>query len=64
SAFKLPDNLGKFTFRSNVVNGMIQVVVDETITAPVIPASYYPAVKEFYNQVIQKENEQVVLKKI
>ncbi|WP_299603077.1 transglutaminase domain-containing protein [uncultured Aquimarina sp.] len=64
SAFKLPDNLGKFSFRSNVVNGIIQVVVDETITAPVIPANYYPAIKEFYNQVIQKENEQIVLKKI
>ena len=64
SAFKLPDNMGKFSFRSNVANGIIQVVVDETITAPVIPANYYPAIKEFYNQVIQKENEQVVLKKI
>lgn len=64
SGFKLPDNLGKFSFRSNVVNGVIQVMVDETITAPVIPANYYPAIKEFYNQVIQKENEQIVLKKI
>ncbi|WP_378182399.1 transglutaminase [Aquimarina sp. SS2-1] len=64
AALKLPNNMGKFTFRSNVANGVIQVVVDETITAPVIPASYYPAIKEFYNQVIQKENEQVVLKKI
>ncbi|WP_299431726.1 DUF3857 domain-containing protein [uncultured Aquimarina sp.] len=64
SAFKLPDNMGKFSFRSNVTNGVIQVVVDETITASMIPANYYPAIKEFYNQVIQKENEQVVLKKI
>ncbi|WP_378182402.1 DUF3857 domain-containing protein [Aquimarina sp. SS2-1] len=64
TALKLPNNMGKFIFRSNVTNGVIQVVVDETITAPVIPASYYQAVKEFYNQVIQKENEQVVLKKI
>ncbi|MBW1294311.1 DUF3857 and transglutaminase domain-containing protein [Aquimarina litoralis] len=64
SAFKLPDNMGMFTFRSNVSNGVIQIMVDETITAPVVPANYYPAVKEFYNQVIQKENEQIVLKKI
>ncbi|AXT51196.1 DUF3857 domain-containing protein [Aquimarina sp. BL5] len=64
SAFKLPDDMGKFSFRSIVSNGIIQVVVDETITSPVIPADYYPAIKEFYNQIIQKENEQVVLKKI
>ncbi|WP_299255757.1 transglutaminase [uncultured Aquimarina sp.] len=64
SAFKLPEDMGQFSFRSNVSNGVIQVVVDETIKSPVIPADYYPAIKEFYNQVILKENEQVVLKKI
>ncbi|WP_108802014.1 DUF3857 domain-containing protein [Aquimarina sp. Aq107] len=64
SAFKLPDNMGKFVFRSNVSNGVIQVLVDETVTSPVIPANYYPTIKEFYNQVIKKENEQVVLKRI
>ncbi len=63
-AFKLPEDMGVFTYRSNVTNGMVQVVVNETINAPIIPAKYYQALKEFYNQVIKKENEQVVLKKI
>ncbi len=63
-AFKLPENMGKFSFRSNIANGTIQIVVDETINAPVITADYYPVLKQFYNQLIEKENEQVVLKKI
>ncbi|MDY8136498.1 transglutaminase [Aquimarina sp. 2201CG5-10] len=63
-AFKLPDNLGVFSYRSTVVNGMVQIVVNETINAPIITSDYYGALKEFYNQLIEKENEQVVLKKI
>lgn len=63
-AFKLPDNLGFFKFRSMVSNGTIQVSVNETINASVIPSNYYAALKEFYNQVIQKEEEQIVLKKV
>ena len=63
-AFKLPDNLGSFTYRTNFVNGTIQVVVNETISEPVITSNYYLALKEFYNQIVQKEGEQVVLKKV
>ncbi len=62
--FKLPENMGKFAFRSNVANGIMQLVVDETINFSIIPAEYYAAVKEFYNQLVEKENQQVVLKKI
>lgn len=63
-AFKLPDNLGSFKFRSMVSNGTIQISVNETINASIIPANYYAALKEFYNKVIQKEEEQIVLKKV
>jgi len=63
-AFKLPENMGKFVFRSNVVNNVIQLVVEETINNSLIAADDYPIIKELYNQIIQKENEQVVLKKI
>ncbi|RZS92210.1 DUF3857 domain-containing protein [Aquimarina brevivitae] len=63
-AFKLPNNLGSFTYRTNFVNGTIQVVVNETIATPVITSNYYLALKEFYNQIVQKEGEQVVLKKV
>lgn len=60
----MPDNMGKFSFTTNVGNGQIQVLVDESVTTSVIPAEKYGALKEFYNQIVAKENEQVVLKKI
>ncbi|WP_103072433.1 transglutaminase domain-containing protein [Aquimarina sediminis] len=63
-AFKLPENIGSFSFRSNVANGAIQVVISETIATPFLLPDYYPVLKQFYNQLIEKENEQVVLKKI
>ncbi|WP_459210714.1 transglutaminase [Aquimarina rhabdastrellae] len=63
-ALKLPENMGSFSYRINEMNGVIQVVVSETVKSPIIPSDYYPTLKEFYKQVVEKENEQVVLKKI
>lgn len=62
--FKLPDNIGSFSFRSKVANQMIQVIVSETINTPFLLPEYYPVLKQFYTQLIEKEKEQVVLKKI
>ncbi len=63
-AFKLPDNMGGFSFRSILTNGMIQIMVNETINTPFLPSTSYPVIKQFYAQLVEKENEQVVLKKI
>ncbi len=62
--FKLPDNLGVFSYKSDIANNLIQLYVNEKINVPIITAQHYLTLKEFYNQIIQKENEQVVLKKI
>ncbi len=63
-AFKLPENMGVFTYQLNATPGIIQLRVSETISSPLIMTSYYKTLKEFFNQVIAKENEQVVLKKV
>ncbi|TSE09956.1 transglutaminase [Aquimarina algiphila] len=62
--FKMPENVGAFSFKSNVSNGTIQVIVNETVNTPFLNAEYYSVLKQFYNQLIEKENEQIVLKKI
>ena len=62
--FKLPNDLGSFSFNSKIVNGMIQISVTETINSGLILPEYYPSIKEFYNKIIEKESDQVVLKKI
>ncbi|GAA4274127.1 transglutaminase [Aquimarina gracilis] len=63
-AFKLPENLGAFSFMSSINNGMIQIMVNKKINTPFISADYYPVLKQFYNQIIQKEADQVVIRKI
>ncbi len=61
---KMPEGLGEFSFISSAGNGTVQIRVTETINTPLISAEYYPILKEFYNKLVIKENEQVVLKKI
>ncbi|GAA4277141.1 DUF3857 domain-containing protein [Aquimarina mytili] len=64
SAFKLPENMGNFVYRSSVIGDSIQISVTETLSTPFVPANYYPVLKQFYDQIVQKEGEQVVLKKV
>lgn len=60
----LPDNIGKFSY--NVNKGManqIQLVAFLEINTDIISAVYYESLKEFYNLLVQKEIEKVVLTK-
>ena len=43
---------------------MLQLKVENSINYPIIPAEYYPSLKEYYNKMIEKMNEKVVLSKI
>ncbi len=64
AAFGLPDGLGvyKYTIRQN--GNQLQFSSTTEIKKAVIPPNYYPALKEFYNQIVVKQNESVVLSKI
>lgn len=61
---KLPDNIGSFSYRIQKNEKVIQLIVQTTINYSLIPAEYYNYIKEFYNLMIEKEGEQVVLKKV
>ncbi|GAA3596964.1 DUF3857 domain-containing protein [Flavivirga amylovorans] len=63
-AFSLPDNLGVFKF--NIVNSglSIQLVVNVDINQSIVTPLYYDALKEYFKQMIEKENEQIVLTRI
>ncbi|TPN85881.1 DUF3857 domain-containing protein [Aquimarina algicola] len=64
SAFRLPENMGNFVYRINKTSNSIQVSITETLNVPFVTADYYPVLKQFYSQIIEKESDQVVLKKI
>ncbi|WP_149277272.1 DUF3857 domain-containing protein [Pareuzebyella sediminis] len=60
---KLPDNLGIYKYAvQNAANG-IQLSVTFEVNKAVIAAINYPYIKEYYNQIIIKGAEQIVLSK-
>ena len=60
----LPDKMGSFLFNISEAQGTINVITNFKINTAMIPAYMYLELKEFYNQVIIKQAEQIVLTKI
>jgi hypothetical protein len=61
---KLPDNSASFSFKSANENGVLKFICKFSINSPLILQTKYADFKEFYNKVVQKQNEPVVIKKI
>ena len=64
SVIKLPKELGEFKYVAQNNANRIQLSVTFEINEALISALNYPYLKEYYNQIIIKEAEQVVLAKI
>ena len=60
----LPDSLGSFKYIISGQGTSVQLMVEYKINQPIITSLYYDTLKEFFNQMITKESEQVVLTKI
>ena len=61
---KIPDELGEFKYFTKALGNKIQLRVSYKINRAMIKSQSYLILKEFFNQMITKENEQVVLTKI
>lgn len=59
----LPDNAAKFTYASTQVGDVISVVSVLQINKSLFGQDEYPHLREFYNLVVAKHAEQIVLKK-
>ncbi|WP_310558740.1 hypothetical protein [Flavobacterium sp.] len=58
------DGIGSFKFMI-VNNGtIIQVASTTTVNSAIVSADFYPVLKGFFQQMIDKQNEKIVLKKI
>lgn len=64
AAMALPNNYGSFRYNVSEIQGNLQVLVSFDINQSVIPATEYPNLKAYYNQIIQKETEKIVLVKM
>lgn len=60
----MPDNLAEFKYNVSGNEKSIQVVVSSKVNAPIISATYYDTLKEYFNNFIGKEAEQIILSKI
>jgi hypothetical protein len=60
----MEENIGGFKFISSVTGNKIQLVVSHQINTPIISSEHYSMLKEYYQGMIAKETEKIVLKKI
>jgi hypothetical protein len=56
----------ELSFLINVVNegNRVQILVTKEINLAIVHADFYDSIKEFYQKMIDKQNEKIVLKKI
>ena len=62
--FSLPNNEGEFTFMISNMGNKIMVKSIMNINQTIYPSTNYPELKKFYEMVVKKMAEQVVLTKI
>jgi hypothetical protein len=59
----LPNNGGKFLFSCSADNGILKVSSRIMLKKAIYSEAEYPSLREFYNRIVSKHAEQVVLKK-
>jgi transglutaminase-like putative cysteine protease len=64
SQLNMEDNIGSFKFISNAIGNKIQLSITHQINTPIVPSEYYSMLKEYYQGMIAKETEKIVLKKV
>jgi hypothetical protein len=58
------DNIGTFKYMIANADNKIQIAITSTINTAIVAPDFYPVLKGFYQQMIDKQNEKIVLKKI
>lgn len=60
----LPEDGGRFMYMIQKEGNTVQIMSKINITKPLYYAEEYPYLKEFYNQVVAKHAEQIVIRKL
>jgi hypothetical protein len=58
------ENVGAFKYVIANTGSSIQIVITKDINAAIVQADFYPVLKDFFQQMTDKQNEKIVLKKI
>ncbi len=59
----LPANAARFTYSITQAGNLLNIVSNFQINKSIFSQAEYPNLREFYNQVVAKQTEQIVLKK-
>lgn len=62
-SLSIAENVGFFRYNIQSTGNQIQLVAQFDINQSNVPATYYPAIKEFYQKMIAKQSEKIVLVK-
>ncbi len=62
-AIALPANAGRFTYSVTKAGNLLNIISNFQINKSLFSQIEYPNLREFYNQVVAKQAEQIVLKK-
>ncbi len=57
------ENIGTFKYAAIAKDNMIQVVQSMALKTPFVSAEFYPIIKMFFQSVIDKQKEKIILKK-
>ncbi|PJJ10722.1 uncharacterized protein DUF3857 [Flavobacterium sp. 1] len=60
----MEENIGGFKFRANASGNKIQLIISHQINTPIISSEYYSMMKDYYQGMITKQTEKIVLKKV
>lgn len=63
AAVAMEENIGSFKYNAAVQGNLIQISVTLDINYPNVSNVYYKTLKDFYQMVIDKQNEKIVLKR-
>lgn len=58
------ENVGVYKYMIANTENSIQIVITKDINTSIVQADFYPVLKDFYQQMTDKQNEKIVLKKI
>lgn len=58
------EDIGSFVYKIINHENRIQTVITSTINIPIVQSDFYPILKDYYQQLTDKQNEKIVLKKI
>jgi hypothetical protein len=64
SQFNMENDIGSFKFITNSDEKKIQLSISHQINTPIVSSEYYSMLKEYYQAMIAKETEKIVLKKV